>query len=118
MKQILTYIDAAFVLHTILIDLKDDMSDEGDCSDDVTVMDDPRQAKKIPEEKRLFEPVPDGAPRGWRQDQLKDYIYETEIPQNNFNHRSNSFSDKSWESIQNQLEDEISLETVNISYNK
>ncbi len=66
MKKILIYIDAAFLLHNFLIDFKDDVSDEWDCNDDVTVIDDPRQVKKIPEEQGLFEPVPDGAPRGWK----------------------------------------------------
>jgi len=84
MKKILMYIDAAIVLHNILIDLKDDVCSEWVCDDDVTVIDDPNSVEKIPEEQWLFECVPAGAPKGWRQDQLKDYICETEVPNFNF----------------------------------
>ncbi len=97
------------MLHNIFIDLKDDKSDEWDCNDVVTVMVHLIGVKKIPEEQRLFEPIPDGTPRGWRKDQLKDYVYETQILQYNFTHNSSSFSEESWESIQNEFKDKMSL---------
>ncbi len=40
------YIDAAIVLHNILIDLKDDVCSEWVCDDDVTVIDDPNSVEK------------------------------------------------------------------------
>ncbi len=102
-EKILMYIDAAIVLHNILIELKDNVCSEWDCDDDVTVIDNPNSVEKIPEEQQLFECVPAGAPKGWRRDELKDYICETEVPNFNFTildnvdgqERSDSFDSKS-----------------------
>ncbi len=47
MKKILMYIDAAIVLHNILIELKDDVCSEWDCDDDVTEIDNPKEVEKF-----------------------------------------------------------------------
>ncbi len=63
-EKILMYIDAAIVLHIILIELKDDVCIERDYDEDVTVNDDPNSVEKNPAEQRLFECIQVGAPRG------------------------------------------------------
>ena len=62
LKRILLYINAAIILHNILIELGDD-SDEGvDWNVDDEVLTDIDDAGRIPEEDVLHLPIPRGAP--------------------------------------------------------
>ena len=83
LKRILKYIDATIVLHNILIDLGEEMEedDEWNRNDDLSDIDDPLM---IPESYVLGLPIPGGAPKDTRREQLKDFIVETYVPSYNF----------------------------------
>ncbi len=57
----------------------------------------------------MLEQVSYGAPRGCRQDQLKDCISGTQIHQYNFTPRNDILREQTWEKFHNQSEDEKSL---------
>ncbi len=82
LKKILMYIDAAIILHNMLIDLNDTVQEEWDCDDDASDIDD---ASRIPEEDVLYTPLPYRAPMGWRREQLREFVCETLVFPHKFN---------------------------------
>ena len=72
------YIDASIVLHNMLIELGEDTEFDGDTLSDID------DARRIPEERVLDLPVPNGAPKGTRQDQLKNLVRERYVPRSNY----------------------------------
>jgi len=83
LTRILRYIEATIVLHNMLIDLGEEMEedDEWNGNDDLSDVDDPGS---IPEAYVLGLPIPGGAPKDTRREQLKDFIVETYVPSYNF----------------------------------
>ena len=80
LKRILRYINAMVILHNMLIDFGEDISSF--LSETLSAIDD---AGRLPEEEILYEPVPEGAPKGTRRDQLKELV--SERYEENYNYR-------------------------------
>ena len=92
LKIILLYIDALIILHNMLIELGDD-SDEGvDWNVDDEVLTDIDDAGRIPKEDVLHLPIPRGAPKGTRREQLKNLMREKYVPSFNFRRRDRESS--------------------------
>ena len=82
LKRILMYIDASIILHNMLIELGDTSAGKDwDCDADVSDLDD---ATRTPEKEVLDMPLPPGAGKGSRREQLKNYIRETFVPKRNY----------------------------------
>ena len=80
LKRILRYINATVILHNMLIDFGEDISSF--LGETLSAIDD---AGRLPEEEILYEPVPEGAPKGTRRDQLKELV--SERYEENYNYR-------------------------------
>ncbi len=90
----------------------DDVCSEWDCDNDVTGIDNPNSVGKIPEEQQLFECVPAGAPKGWRGDQLKHYIWEMEVPNLNITIPDNVDGLERLDSFDSKSDDETEMGLV------
>ena len=72
----------------MLIEFGDDTADQSwDCDADVSDINDP---SRIPDETRLNLPIPPGAPKNTRREQLKEYICESYVRRFNFRRRRSS----------------------------
>ena len=100
LKRIMMYIDSTVILHNMLIDLGDDSDKDADWNEDDETLTDIDDAGRIPEEEVLWLPVPAGAPKDTRREQLKNLIREKYVPQYRFHalERDNSFSSAEYES--------------------
>ena len=94
LKRIMMYIDATIVLHNILIKLGDNSDEDADWNMDDKVLTDIDDAGCIPEEDVLHLPVPNGAPKGTRREQLKNLVREKYVPKYNYHRlrRDENFS--------------------------
>ena len=83
LKKILMYIDASIVLHNMLIDLGDGVV-HPEWSDDADVLTDIDDPTRAPEESVLELPVPEGADKGTRREQLKQFLRDRFVRQGNY----------------------------------
>ncbi|KAL9183012.1 hypothetical protein ACHAXT_004799 [Thalassiosira profunda] len=84
LRRILMYIDATIVLHNILMELGDEPGEDWDCDADMSDIDD---EDRIPEEKVLDLPVPPGAEKDTRREQLKNLMREKFVRKHNYRTR-------------------------------
>ena len=85
LKKIMMYIDASVVLHNMLIQLGDsyemNVNNDWDLDADMSDIDD---NERIPEARVLDLPVPRGAHKTTRRDQLKEFIREAYVKKYNY----------------------------------
>ena len=80
--RILWYIDATVILHNMLIEFGGEKpASDWNVDADMSDADD---ATRLPEERVLGLPIPGGAPKGTRREQLKNLIREKWVPSHNF----------------------------------
>lgn len=81
LKKVLKYIHCTVILHNLLIELRDAPMSSWEPRDEDKVSDiavpSPEDEEMLPEERMLYQVVPDDAPKDWRRDTLKEYLRET-----------------------------------------
>jgi len=117
LKEILEYMDCAFILHNILVSRKDcDIFDNDDWDewhdecDDLTDVDDPSRVDPdslTPEELAMNSPLPLDAPKDLRRTLLADLIWEKAVDDND-SETSDSESDSRSENLLSFMDIEMS----------
>jgi hypothetical protein len=87
LARILRYIDATVVLHNMIIDLGEELSDN-DPWNVYETLSDIDDAGRVPERDVLDLPLPAGALPGTRRDQLKNYVREHFVPSFRYRRRN------------------------------
>ena len=85
LNRVLQYIHCTVILHNLLIELKDEHVESWDRDDDVlSDIADPKRAPldaavdMLPEERMLYQGVPEDAPKDWRRETVKNWLRETQ----------------------------------------
>jgi hypothetical protein len=72
-RKMCEYVEAAIILHNLLVEQKDEVPDQWVDSDDLSDMEDPNRGMSAAEIADLHSPVPPNAPRDLRRQQMAGY---------------------------------------------